>query len=332
MHQLERRRMRWRIGLLVAVLVPSALVGGLARSEPSAPLPEEGPYVVVLGIAQDGGVPQAAAKPRLDSSSEELERYVVSLGIIDPMTAERWMIEATPDFPEQLRALDLIAPAPETPGLQGIFLTHAHMGHYTGLMHLGHEAIGAQQVSVYAMPKMAEYLRTNGPWSQLVRLRNVVIHPLQDGAPVALNRRLTVTPLLVPHRQEFSEVVGYRIEGPDKSVLFLPDIDRWDEWDTSPNGGRLEAELARVDVAYLDGTFFADREVGGRDMSAFPHPFITTTMERLGPLPRDERAKVRFIHLNHTNPALRRNSMARQAIEQAGFRVAEELERVSLKQ
>ncbi len=328
MYQLLRLRGRWSIGLLLTALVTSA--AGLARTEPSGPLLDEAPYVVVLGIAQDGGVPQAGAKPDPNSEADEFKRHVVSLAIIDPETAERWMIDATPDFPAQLRALDRIAPVPETPGLRGIFLTHTHMGHYTGLMHLGHEAIGAQRVPVYAMPRMAEFLRTNGPWSQLVRLENIGIHPLSDGTPVHLNRRLSVTPVLVPHRQEYSEVVGYRIEGPARSVLFVPDIDRWDEWGRDRQGRRLEDELARVDVAYLDGTFFANREVDGRDMSSFPHPFITTTMERLGPLPARERAKVRFIHLNHTNPALRRESDARRAIEAAGFRVAEELERVSL--
>ena len=326
MRQLLQPRGRWSIGLpLTALILGTA---GLVRSEPSEPFLEQEPYVVVLGIAQDGGVPQAGAKPQPDSVADQFKRHAASLAIVDPETSERWMIDATPDFREQLRALDRIAPVPGTPGLRGIFLTHAHVGHYTGLMHLGHEAIGAHQVQVYAMPRMAEFLRTNGPWSQLVRFENILIRPLRDGTPVQLNRRLSVTPLVVPHRQEFSEVVGYRVEGPARAVLFVPDIDRWDEWDRQ--GRHLENELARVHVAYLDGTFFANREVDGRDMSAFPHPFITTTMERLRPLPANERAKVRFIHLNHTNPALHRESAARRAIEAAGFGLAEELERVSL--
>jgi len=286
------------------------------------------PYLTVLGIAQDGGVPQAGAKPTSARESDVFRRHVVSLAVVDPETGERWMFEATPDFPAQLRALDRIAPVATPPTLQGIFLTHAHMGHYTGLMHLGHEAMGARGIPVYAMPTMAEFLRTNGPWSQLVRLENITLHLLEDAVPVQLNERLSVTPLLVPHRQEYSEVVGYRIQGPERAVLFIPDIDRWDVWDRE--GRRLEDVLAGVDVAYLDGTFYADREVGGRDMSAFPHPFITTTMERLSPLPPDQRAKVRFIHLNHTNPALHASSPARAAITRAGFRVAEELERVPL--
>jgi len=288
----------------------------------------DAPYVLVLGIAQDGGVPQAGATPSSARESDEFQRYVVSLAVVDPETGDRWMFEATPDFPAQLRALDRIAPARARPALQGIFLTHAHMGHYTGLMHLGHEAMGARGIPVYAMPEMAEFLRTNGPWSQLVRLENITVHLLQDAVPVELNERLSVTPLVVPHRQEYSEVVGYRIQGPERSVLFIPDIDRWDAWDRV--GHRIEDALADVDVAYLDGTFFADREVGGRDMSSFPHPFITTTMERLGALPEDQRAKVRFIHLNHTNPALHASSPARAAIIRAGFSVAEELERVPL--
>jgi pyrroloquinoline quinone biosynthesis protein B len=288
----------------------------------------DAPYLIVLGIAQDGGVPQAGATPSSERESDEFRRLVVSLAVVDPKTGERWMVEATPDFPAQLRALDRIAPARAGPSLQGIFLTHAHMGHYTGLMHLGHEAMGARGIPVYVMPRMAEFLRTNGPWSQLVRLENITLRLLEDGVPVRLNERLSVTPLVVPHRQEYSEVVGYHIQGPERSVLFIPDIDRWDAWDRA--GHRIEDMLARVDVAYLDGTFFADREVGGRDMSAFPHPFITTTMERLGTLPEDQRAKVRFIHLNHTNPALHASSPARAAITRAGFNVAEELERVPL--
>ena len=161
----------------------------------------DAPYVLVLGIAQDGGVPQAGASPSSARESDEFRRYVVSLAVVDPETGERWMFEATPDFPAQLRAIDRIAPARARPALQGIFLTHAHMGHYTGLMHLGHEAMGARGIPVYAMPKMAEFLRTNGPWSQLVRLENITVHLLQDAVPVELNERLSVTPLLVPHRQ-----------------------------------------------------------------------------------------------------------------------------------
>lgn len=291
----------------------------------------DSPYLVVLGVAQDGGVPQAgdADHPGWDDPAHR--RLVVSLGLVDPASGERWLFEATPDLPEQLRRLDALAPSANRPGLAGIFLTHAHLGHYVGLMYLGHEVMGARDVPVFAMPRMAEYLRTNGPWSQLVRYENIDLRALADGEPVRLNARLTVTPLRVPHRQEFSEVVGFRIDGPERSALFIPDIDSWEEWDeSSQSGTRIEDEIARIDAAYLDATFFADGEIPGRDMSGFPHPFIRHSMERFATLPEGEKAKIRFIHLNHTNPALWPDTEATRSVRAAGFGLAQEGERFEL--
>lgn len=287
------------------------------------------PFLIVLGVAQDGGVPQAGSQDHDQWRDPGRTRHVACLAIVDPRSAKRWMIDCTPDFPEQLHALDETAPPDEErPGLDGIFLTHGHMGHYTGLIYVGHEVMGSKGVPVYAMPRMHEFLSTNGPWDQLVRYENIVLHSLEDGTPVELTSSLTVTPILVPHRQEYTEVVGYRIEGPRQSVLYIPDIDSWEEFDEA--GGHIESLIEGVDVAYLDATFFSDSELPGRDMSGFPHPFITHSMKRFASLPETERAKVRFIHLNHTNPALWAHTDARKAIESAGFLVAEELERLDL--
>lgn len=286
------------------------------------------PYVMVLGVAQDGGAPQAGYPDEPGWNDASKRRLATSLALVDPQSGERWLFDATPDFPEQLNRLDHAAPAKSRPGLSGIFLTHAHIGHYTGLMFLGHEVIGAREVRVWAMPRMAQYLRDNGPWQQLVRYKNIVLQPLLADEAVVLNERLKVTPIRVPHRQEYSEVVGYRIEGGKASVLFIPDIDSWTQWDGE--GRRIEDEIAKVDVAYLDGTFFANGEIPGRDMSGFPHPFISLSLARFAALPAARRAKIRFIHLNHTNPALWPETAARRAVEAAGSRVAEEGERVRL--
>lgn len=301
---------------------PEASMGRNSASEP------RGPYAIVLGIAQDGGVPQAGVKEHKGWDDPLYARKVVSLGVVDPLTSQRWIIDATPDFRQQLHVLDDVLPVTRVPGLDGIFLTHAHIGHYTGLMFLGRESLGADEVPVYAMPRMGEFLRNNGPWGQLVRLGNIVLKPLADRRAVAINDRLKVTPYVVPHRQEYSEVVGFLIEGPNRSVLYIPDIDKWELWDEM--GTRIEDLVARVDVAYLDGTFFAQGEIPGRDMSTFPHPFIADSMDRFRALPAVERAKIRFIHLNHTNPAIWADSPARRAITDRGFQVAEELERVDL--
>ena len=185
--------------------------------------------------------------------------------------------------------------------------------------------MGADGVPVHAMPRMEKCLRTQGPWSQLVQLKNIALRPMRDGRAFVLNKRLRVTPFLVPHRDEFSETVGFRIEGPRQKILWLPDLDKWERWKTP-----LEKALAGVDVAYLDATFYADGELPGRDMSKIPHPFIAETMRRLKNQPAAVRAKVRFIHLNHTNPAHNPRSAAAKAIRAAGFRVAEQGERVEL--
>ncbi len=292
-----------------------------APSEAPTPMVKtpDGPYLVVLGVAQDAGVPQAGTRAHPAWRDPSRRRHAACLALVDPRSGRRWMFDATPDLKHQLHHLDTLAPAEDVPGLAGVFLTHAHIGHYTGLMLLGHESMGARQVPVYAMPRMHEYLSTNGPWDQLVRYRNIELHPLAAEAPVELGEALEVTPILVPHRQEYSEVVAYRIDGPHRSALFLPDIDRWEEWDRS-----LEDVLATVDIAYLDGSFYANGEIPGRDMSGFPHPFITLTMDRLAALPPEQRGKVRFIHFNHTNPVLDPTSAERAEVAARGFGLAEE--------
>ncbi|MDJ0836965.1 MAG: MBL fold metallo-hydrolase [Acidobacteriota bacterium] len=297
----------WSLCFLFSILPATA-------GEPPAP------YLVVLGTAQDAGFPQAACKKScctevwLQGSSRI---FVSCLGLLDAESGGRWMFDATPDFKWQLDALDRLQAPGSGPVLSGVFLTHGHMGHYTGLMHLGREAMGAREVPVYAMPRMVTYLRENGPWSQLVGLRNIAVKKIQDGSPVSLNTRLKVTPFLVPHRDEFTETVGYRIEGPSKTAVFIPDIDKWEKWST-----RIEDVIASVDYALVDGTFYDNAEIPHRDMSEIPHPFIAESMARLKDLPAAERAKVIFIHLNHTNAALNPDSPAGRAVTAAGFRLA----------
>jgi len=197
-----------------------------------------------------------------------------------------------------------------------IFLTHAHIGHYAGLLYLGKEALGANRVPVYAMPRMRAFLRQNGPWSQLVQDSNIVLRQLRDQEPVILPQQITVTPLRVPHRDEYSETVGYRIEGPRKAALFIPDIDKWSSWER-----RIEDEIRKVDYAFLDATFYSGTELDNRDMRDIPHPFVLESMQRFQSLPAVEREKIIFIHLNHTNPILDPNSRESQQVLQAGFQI-----------
>jgi pyrroloquinoline quinone biosynthesis protein B len=308
-----------------------ALVVACSSSTPTAdPVPPETtqPFVTVLGVAQDGGSPHIGCDKsccRALWDRPEQWRRVASLGIVDPVSSERWLVEATPDLPDQLHALLAVAAGPRPASLAGVLVTHAHIGHYPGLMYFGREAQGADGVPVFAMPRMATFLETNGPWNQLVRLGNIRIVRLEDGGAMPLNDRITVHAFTVPHRDEYSETVGYHITGPDRSVLFIPDVDKWDTM-AEP----IEDLVRDVDVAYLDGTFFDIAELPDRDMSEIPHPFIVESLERFAGLPAAERAKIRFIHLNHSNPALDPESAARRRILDAGMAVAERGERFGL--
>ena len=291
-------------------------------------LPADAPYLLVLGIAQDGGFPQAGCARACCADAwrdPALRSGAACVAIVDPQSQQRWMIDATPSFPEQLRLLDEAVPPQGTPDLAGILLTHAHIGHYIGLMHLGREVLGTQGVPVYAMPRMTRFLEHNGPWDQLVRLKNTELRPLVADQPVRLNERISVTPLVVPHRDEYSETVGFVIRGPRRAVLYIPDVDKWQRWDR-----RIEDVVSSVDAAYLDGTFFADGELRQRTMAEVPHPFIVESLAHFGELPAQERAKVHFIHLNHTNPALHPDSAARKQIEDAACHVAQVGERCAL--
>lgn len=284
----------------------------------------DGPEVVVLGIAQDAGYPQAncrkdcCAKLWEEASAREM---VSCIGIIDRDSSGRictWMIDATPDFKDQLHALQEFSGASGIESLQrgGILLTHGHMGHYTGLMHLGREAMGAESIPVYAMPRMREYLSTSGPWSQLVNLRNIELRELDASRSIRLSESLKVTPLVVPHRDEFTETVGFVLAGSSARLLFIPDIDKWEKWEL-----KLEDVLTEVDYALLDATFFDQDEVQ-RDMSEIPHPFVVESILRLQNLPESERNKIYFIHLNHSNPLLQSGSAAMNTVIEAGMYVA----------
>lgn len=281
-------------------------------------------FVTVLGVAQDGGYPQAGCTEEYCMRhwrGEENKRHVVSLGLTDHQSKQNWLFEATPDFTYQLQKLQ------ETSGLtnlSGIFLTHAHIGHYAGLLNLGREAQGSSGVVVYVLPKMKQFLEHNAPWSQLVALGNIELVLIEPNKPIQLSPAIQVTPMLVPHRDEFSETVGFIIQSSERSVLFIPDIDKWPLWDRD-----ILAEVDRADFALIDATFYGAEELPHRDMSEVPHPFVSETVELFRTSSTLMRNKIMFIHMNHTNPILF-NSPEKNELIKLGFNVAEEGEIISL--
>lgn len=280
------------------------------------------PFMVVLGVAQDAGYPQIGCNKECCKKFRDQKvprQKVISLALFDPVSKQKWIFDATPDFPEQLYESEKYMPG----NLSGIFLTHAHIGHYTGLMYLGREAMNASQVPVYAMSAMQIFLQNNGPWNQLVSLKNIRLLKLKADSTIWLSDNISVTPLLVPHRDEFSEAVGYSIRINNKTVLFIPDIDKWQKWDRD-----IRQLVKNSDYLFLDATFYDEKELPGRNMAEIPHPFVTESMDLFKDLPYSDKSKIWFIHFNHTNPLVDTASKEFKEVRNRGFNVAVESQKI----
>lgn len=287
------------------------------------------PYIKVLGVAQDGGYPHAGcAKACCEQAWKDAgkRRFVTSLALVDPASGKWWLFEATPDITDQLYYFRSLTGGKYRYLPDGIFITHAHIGHYAGLMQLGREVMNTKEVPVYVLPRMKTYLEQNGPWSQLVGLKNIKLVELaiagKDMKPGYMGQTLAdgilVSAFQVPHRDEFSETAGFYLSLRSRQYLFIPDIDKWEKWESS-----IKDMVAAVDVALLDATFFADGEIPGRSISEVPHPFVSETMQLFSSdtTVSKLRSRIHFIHFNHTNPLLW-DTKQQKAVRSAGFNLA----------
>lgn len=284
---------------------------------------ETGVLVQVLGTAQDGGIPQIGCYCQNCLRAREdarFSRLISSLALIDLEEKKYFILDTTPDIRLQSdSARDRLGT--EKQGRKNaphaILLTHAHIGHYTGLMFFGYEAMSTQRLPVYCTSRMGRFLSNNGPWSQLVRLENISLRTLHPGKEFSLTSRISLTPLLVPHRDEYSDTVGFRISGEKKKLFYIPDIQSWKAWNRS-----IVEETEKVDIALLDGTFYSSEELPGRDLSKIGHPLIQTSLNTLGETARKGQTRIYFTHLNHTNLALDPEGDARKEIAAKGFQLA----------
>ena len=275
--------------------------------------PSESDYIQVLGIVQDAGYPHIGCEKDCCEQVSPGDYFVSCLGLVDKTNNKRYLFDATPDIHNQINLLEKFTDANL---IDGIFLTHAHIGHYTGLMYLGREWLGGKNIMVYALKRMVRFLTKNGPWDQLVKLNNISIQTISNKEFVKLSENIFVIPIKVPHRDEYSETVGYKIIGKSKKILFIPDIDKWDEWENS-----IIEEVKLVDYAFIDGTFYNGLELN-RDMREIPHPSIEETLQLFSNQPVAERNKIYFIHINHTNPILTNKNGIKDMVEGLGFNIA----------
>lgn len=292
---------------------------------------ESGVSAVVLGAMQDGGLPHIGCEcPRCRAAikNPSLSGFAASLAIRDRRGGQTavWIIDATPDIKWQIAMLAAdLSPQEQNMGSHavsslkqrdgrlrqpdGIFLTHAHMGHIGGLPQLGPEAMAVQNLPLYGTPPLLTLLRETSLWQPTIS--RLVLRPLLPGEPLKLAPGLRITAVPVPHRDEWNiGTVAYRIEGPQKTVLYLPDIDDWDRW---PQPAQ---ELVAVDVALVDASFYSMDELG--DRAPVAHPLVPDTLRRFAGIP----GRLVLTHMNHTNPILDEDSLERRVVIQAGAQIA----------
>jgi len=252
--------------------------------------------ILLLGAAQDAGCPQSGCScVNCQTARENPERveFPSSITILHHGEKRFWIVDATPAFPSQLEMVKALSGNYE---FGGIFLTHAHMGHYTGLMFLGKEVMNSRDIPVYVSNSMETFLRRNAPWSQLVEQRNIMIHTIAETQPVQIALDISVTGYFVPHRDEYGDTFAFVIRGAYRSLFYCPDIDQWNLWKHD-----LRTFLADIDIALLDGTFYSNDELPPDRISKVPHPTVKSSCGIL----QDISERVTFIHLNHTNPLYR---------------------------
>ena len=274
-------------------------------------------YIYILGNTQDAGLPHIGCQHPFceDNFNVYEEHYTTSIAVVNSDLKKYILFEATPDITFQLNNLkknifdEFLLP-------ESIYITHAHIGHYTGLMYFGREALGSKELIVRVLPRMSNFLQNNGPWSQLVDINNIKIKEINFGSSTKELANINITPVQVPHRDEYSETAGYIIKGKNKKALFIPDIDKWEKWD------RDLSQLAKeFDFLLIDATFYDSKEIN-RDISEIPHPLVTETIDLLSGLNTENRSKVYFIHMNHTNMMLDPDSELSKLITSKGFNIA----------
>ncbi|MFX0093001.1 MAG: MBL fold metallo-hydrolase [Candidatus Hodarchaeota archaeon] len=279
--------------------------------------------VLVLGVAQDGGVPQLGcycSNCLRARKNPQFSRLISSLAILDLKERKCFLLDATPDIRMQLD-LAFSRLNREKRGSRNlpdaVLLTHAHIGHYTGLMFFGDEAMSTHKLPVYCSSQMKLFLNNNGPWNQLIHLENISLRLLTFEKEFFLTPQISLKAFPVPHRDEYSDTLGFIISGKKKTLLYIPDIQSWDAWNCS-----IIREAEKVDIALLDGTFYNSHELPNRDLSRIGHPFITTSLDILANVVKERQTEIFFTHLNHTNLTLDPGGEAQKVVKDRGFKIA----------
>ena len=280
--------------------------------------------LIILGSAQDGGLPQFGARGEPDRKAR-LDPLAVRLGpsvCVLSVDGKALLVDASPDIKTQEQRLLKVgryaSRPPDAPPFDTIVLTHAHVGHYAGLVHFGREAAATSRVPCHASAAMTRFLRENNPWAHLVELGHIEPVETAPGTPFSPWPGLEIELIPVPHRGEFSDTVAVSLNG---RVLYLPDIDDWAAWPDA------EKVITSHETCLLDATFYDRDELPGRDISEIPHPLVVDTIDRWAGMCGERR--MILTHLNHSNPLCDPASPQAATVRAAGFEIAQEMMSIS---
>ena len=276
--------------------------------------------IFILGTVQDGGYPHTGC---LNDCCKEawknhsLRKNVASIALIDHQYKKYWIIDITPDFKTQYQMINKYLN--DSYKFSGIFLTHSHVGHYIGLLELGLEILNTKNIPVYAMPKLLKFLKNNDSINFLFKSNNIKPIEIRENKKINLADGLIISSFLVPHRNEMSETVGYNIRTKNNSIVYIPDIDDWSDWNQN-----IISVIKDNDLMLIDGTFYDKKELNFRRVEDVPHPSILESIKLFKNLDKRHKKKIYFTHLNHTNKVLQKKSDEYKNLSNSSFNVLED--------
>jgi ribonuclease Z len=179
-------------------------------------------------------------------------RNVSSIALRLPQRAEVWLFDCGEGTQHQILRSDL-----KISQITRIFVTHMHGDHTYGLMGLLAScglAGNPSRIDIYGPPKLDEYLRTAGKYSQTHFSYPIKVHTVQPGV-VFEDEEFTVSCNALTHRVP---AFGYRIAEKDKAGRF--DVERATELGIP--SGPLYGKLKRGEQVTLPN----GRTVNGADL------------------------------------------------------------------
>ncbi|MCC3359236.1 pyrroloquinoline quinone biosynthesis protein PqqB [Bacillus sp. REN16] len=291
----------------------------------------------VLGVAAGGGFPQwNCACPNcrdVRGGDTALKPMLQSSLAISPNEKDWYLVNAGPDVSRQIETFSALHAGPgirETP-LAGVILTDAELDHSIGLLSLRE----GSHLTIYGTETVRKCLDTSFP--VIPMLKNYCSWEWQTLAPdvkerigdsilietVPVSRK---PPLYAKSDNEESEGVWevgllFQNERSGKCVAYFPTLDTV----TS----EIESALHKADILLVDGTFWSEDELvslgatkrNARDMGHLPISGPSGIIEKLASFSAERKI---LIHINNSNPILKKGSKESELLKHHGIEIAYE--------